>query len=340
LLVNAALSFGLACVVVWAALRVFRVGPDRFQLLLLSLPWLKLVWDAAYGIPQGSFFWQRLQGVRQELGSFQLGIGLNQWGPLLQLRLGANAGGKSYPQSAAEVLDSGLTRLWPGLPSAIAGAVMLVSALLVLRRLLAWRWHTRARPAAEQQQLLVRRGLLRDARVVIDAGHDGAPYAIGFLRPRVVFSAEHYGRLGEAERKACLLHELSHIAHGDTLWSPMLALLGDLFWFLPGARWVLGRFQSVFELRADAAAVEAGASPAVLASALVTTGELIGASASPAVGLVRERILLRRVRRLLDPHTEPPPRAGFQHPALRVLLAALLCAAVLQAVFFGNQPPR
>ncbi len=146
--VNAALSFGGALVVVWLALRLFRPTPDRAQLLLLLLPWLKLVFDAARGIPQGSFFWQRLSGVRQDLGSLRVGFGVNHWGPLVQLRLGALRGGRTYSQSAAEVLHSGLSKLWPALPALLAGLVLLVSAVLVARRLIGWAWHARAKGAA------------------------------------------------------------------------------------------------------------------------------------------------------------------------------------------------
>src|SRR4051812_27787170 len=110
LLVNTTLSFTGAFVIVWSALRAFRVRPGRAQLAILALPWLKLVWDAADGIPQNSFFWQRLSGTRQDLGHFIVGFGFNTWGPHIQLQLGALHGGSRYPQSAAEVLSSGLTR--------------------------------------------------------------------------------------------------------------------------------------------------------------------------------------------------------------------------------------
>src|SRR5215207_983944 len=103
LIVNAMLSFTGALVVVWLALRLFRVGADRWQLVLLVLPWLKVFWDTRRGIPESSFFWQRLSGAHQDSGSFQAGFGASHWGPLLQFRLGAQVSGQSYPQSAAEL---------------------------------------------------------------------------------------------------------------------------------------------------------------------------------------------------------------------------------------------
>jgi len=92
------------------------------------------------------------------------------------------------------------------------------------------------------------------------------------------------------------------------------------------------------ELRADEAAIRAGATPEALTSALVTSGEMLLASSAPGVGLVRERLLARRVRRLLDLESEPAPRAGFQHVGIRLVLAALVIFGVLQSAFFGNQP--
>lgn len=338
--VNAALSFAGAWAVVWLALRLFRPAPGRAQLWILMLPWLKLGFDAARGIPEGSFFWQRLSGVRQDLGSFRVGFGFNHWGPLVQFRLGALRGGRLYSQSAAEVLHSGLARLWPALPGVLAGLTLAVSVGFVVRRSHGWVRHARAQGAARllHTELSLRAG--RSVPILIDPAHYGAPYASGVLRPRVVFSAGHLAKLSAEERDACLLHELSHIEHRDTLWAPLLDLLSDMFWFLPGSGWVVRRFRSVLELRADAAAVRAGASAGALASALVSTAELMHEAHAPGVGLLRERLLQRRVRCLLEPGTEPPPRAGFQNGVLRILLAALLISTVLQAVFFGNQALR
>jgi beta-lactamase regulating signal transducer with metallopeptidase domain len=338
LIVNAMLSFAGAFLAVWMALRLFRVSADRWQLTLLGLPWLKVFWDAARGIPESAFFWQRLSGARQDFGSFQAGFGATPWGPLLQFRLGAQLNGKSYPQSAAELLSSALSRVTPQLPVYVATAIVLVSALLVARRIWGFRAHARARRQALSSVLLVQPRSLGNIVCVVDAAHDGAPYVSGVLAPRVVFSAEHFGRLSAAEREACLMHELAHVAHGDTLWSPLLTLLTDAFWFLPGSRWVLTRARSVMELRADEAALRAGAAPEALASALVSTGEQLLASTSPGVGLVRARLLARRVRRLLDPASEPAPRAGFQHVGVRLVLTALIIFGVLQSLFFGNQP--
>jgi Zn-dependent protease with chaperone function len=337
LIVNAALSFGFALGVVWLALRLFRVGADRFQQLLLTLPWLKVLWDAAYGIPAGSFFWQRLADIRQDLGVFQLGFGANRWGPLLQFRLGARLGEATYPQSAAEVLGSGLTRLWQPLPSLLAAVVLGVSSVLVCRRLMGWFQHALAQRAQPPATILAR-GHWRDAAVVIDPLHRGAPYAAGVLEPRIVFAAHHYERLSRAEREACLQHELAHVQAGDTLWSPLIALLGDVLWFVPGRRWLLERHRVLMELRADAAAVHAGACPQALATALVATGDLLLQPSAPFVSLVRERLLARRVRRLLGAD-EPGPRAGFQYAKVRWLVVLVLLLGVLQSVFFGNQPP-
>jgi hypothetical protein len=337
-IVNGALSFGGACLLVWLVLRLFRVGPDRAQLALLAVPWLKLTWDALRGIPAGSFFWQRLLGARQELGSFQIGLGANHWGLLVQLRLGALRAGRHYSQSAAELLDSALTRVSPHLPLYFTGGLLLVSAALTARRLGSWCRHGSARRRSRVQPLLVRRCGRRLVRVYVEQDYVGAPYAAGALSPYVVFSAQHYAQLSEAEREACLLHELSHIAHLDTFCSPLLSLLGDVFWFLPGARWVVGRAHAVMELRADAAAVVAGAPAEVLASVLVFSGEHLH-QATPGVGLFRDRLLVRRVRRLLDVAAEPAPRLGFQRPWLRAALLCFVLCSVLQAVFFGNQPP-
>ncbi len=336
-LINGMLSFGGAWLLVWIVLRVFRIGPDRVALALLSAPWLKLFWDAGRGIPAGSFFWQRVLGVRQDLGTFQAGLGVTQEGLHVQLRLGALHAGQQYPQSAAELLDSALTRLWQPLPVYLTAGVLLVSAALAARRLGSWCWHWSKRRSSASL-LCVRSHRGRQVRIVIDPAHVGPPYAAGVLAPYVVFSAQYHAQLSPAEREACLLHELAHVAHLDTLFSPLLALLGDVLWFLPGARAVVNRIRAVMELRADAAAVEGGADAHALASVLVVSGEQMRA-AVPGVGLVRQSLLARRVRRLLHVVAEPAPRWGFQRPWLRAVLLCFVLLSVLQSVFFGNQPP-
>lgn len=338
LLVNAVLSFVGAYVVVRGALWLFRPRPGRAELALLTLPWLKLAYDAAHGIPQSSFFWQRVSGVRQDLGSFQIGLGWSHFGPLVQLRLGALHAGKTYPQSAADLFMTALSRRWAPLPSLLVVVVLSVSAVLVARRSFGWWRHTARQRRVQSVVVAESRFGSRRVTILADAEHQGSPYASGVLRPCIVFSESHLARLSPAEREACLLHELSHIAHLDTLWAPLLDLAGDVFWFLPGARWISRRLRGVLELRADAAAVRAGASATALASALVTTAELLHAQPALGVGLVRERLLRRRVQRLLTPAAEAQPRAGFQYLPLRLVLAAVVIATVLQAIFFGNQP--
>jgi hypothetical protein len=337
LIVNAALSFGFATGVVWLGLRLFRGATEHLQQLLLTLPWLKVFWDTAHGIPVDSFFWQRLAGARQDLGLFQLGFGVTRWGPLLQLRLGARLGEMTYSQSAADLLISGLSRVWLPLPALITAVVLGVSGLLVSRRLWCWFRHASAQRALPAPVVSLP-GRWRDVVVVLDPSHRGAPYAAGVLRPRVVFGNVHYASLSAAEREACLQHELAHVRAWDTLWSPLLALLGDFLWFLPGRTWLLDRHRELMELRADGAALRAGASAEALATALVAMGDLLVQSNAPRVGLARERMLVRRVRRLLRPEAEPAPRADFPHAVVTWVVIVLLLLGVLRAVVFGNQP--
>lgn len=265
-----------------------------------------------------------------------MGLGATRFGPLVQFRLGALHDSKQYPQSAAELLSSGLSRWWGPLPEVLAALVISVSVLLVARRLLLWRraGASFARPATPVWRSVALGQ--RRVEVYVSASHTGAPFAAGVLRPYVVFSELHFARLNEAEREACLGHELAHIAHGDTWLSPLLILLTDLGWFLPGVRALLGRVLSLLELRADGAAVRAGAAPEALASALVTTGELLHAPRAVAVGLQRRGLLARRVRRLLEPAAEPEARSGAGPRVLRLVGTLVVVGGLLQSVFFGN----
>jgi Zn-dependent protease with chaperone function len=337
LLVNALFSFVCTLGIVYGVLRLLRVGPDLGHLLLLGLPWLKLVWDLAQGIPESSFFWHKLAGAQQELGSFKLGFGATRFGPLLTFGLGARWGAGEYSQSAAELLDTGLRRVWPHLPTLVVLLTFGISSSLVARRLLSWACFARSRRRlCESTPVCWHQLKWRSVPVYVSAAHRGAPYASGVLRPYIVFSVESFVRLSEAERHAAIQHELSHVRHADTLLLPLWSLLCDVGWFLPGARGLLERWRATCELRADEAAVRAGVAREVLALALLRVSELVVQKPQVSASLGRRGGLLRRrIERLLGA-PEPAPRALYRHKLGRPLLVLLVVAGVLQSLFFGN----
>jgi Zn-dependent protease with chaperone function len=336
LLANSVMSFVGALAIVALTLRLARVGQGRCRLWLLALPFAKVLLDIAAGVPESSFLWAKAAGHAQELGQFRFGFGVQQYGPIIDLQLGAFSGGVIYPQSFGDLLDSAISkRLGAWVPGLLAAVIAAVGGL---------RTWTRSK---RQRSLLC--DALRDARVIeqrnvrgkavqilLSKRYDGVPFAIGVFSPRVVFSERTYVAFSAAEREAALQHELAHVAHRDLALLAGVSAFADLFWFLPGLRGSIARIQSVLEHRADDAAVAAGAARDVLASALVRAGEVLAAPAPGAAILSNRTLLTRRVQRLLDVAGSPRRRLSKAADFARVGLAAVITVLIVQSIFLGN----
>jgi hypothetical protein len=335
LLANSVISFVLTLAIVYGTLRVFRFEPGRCRLWLLLLPFAKVLQELAAGVPASSFLWAKLAGRSQDLGTFRIGFGLQQSGPLLRFELGAFSGGLIYPQSLGDVLDAGLTKhFWHGSSGVLAAGVVITGAVRLARR-----W-TRSRRFLEHtlegarvvgRHPIGRRGI----EIVVSDRYTGVPFATGVVRPRVVFSACSYNALTDFERDATLRHEVAHIVHLDLWLLAGLSLLDALFWYLPGVKGVFARIHAVLEQRADDAALAAGAEPLALASALVHSGELAHGPIPGAAMLSSRSLLARRVHRLLQA-TPVQIRSSKLSALARVVIAALVTITIAQALFLGN----
>lgn len=336
LLVNSVFAFALSLGVVYAVLRGFRSSSARMRLWLLLLPFVKVLVDLMSGVPESSFLWVRQAGHVQDLGWFRIGFGIQHFWPMIELRLGAFSGGVIYPQSAADVLDAALSKrvaVW--IPGVLASGAVLVGCAR-----LAWRWWaTRAltRELLEGAQVVdQRRAGRRSVEVVVAPQHRGVPFAAGCVKPRIVFPAAFYADVDAREREAALQHELAHVAGWDLPLLAILAVLSDLFWFLPGRRGLLDRIHGVLEERADDLALERGTARAVLAAALVHAGELARGRVPGAAIASRPTLLARRVCRLLEEPAASPTRMHKLAELGRAALAAWVTLAIVQALWFGN----
>lgn len=347
LAVNATGSFVIAAGLVWLVSKVLRPRAGRVAQSLLVLPLVKVVYDIARGIPEESFFWQTLVGARQDLGTFQIGLGISSGLPVINLSLGALRGGAVWPQSLAEPVATGLVlRVSPAAPAAIALALLTVSALLMAKRAFATAGALRlARDLRREATLIETLPLgLRAVDVVVSARHHGAPFAGGLVRPFVCFSAEAYAALDDDERAAVIGHELGHLRHHDLLTFGVLAILADLLWFVPGLRARCRTLCAHAEIAADDAALARGASPLALASALVRVGDLCArASASaPMLSLVAgaepASWLAQRVSALLsaEPRVAAPSVRDRLAAVARFAAIALTFVVVLSAATLGN----
>lgn len=340
LLVNAMVSFVWALALVALLLRLLSAGPGRTRLAILLVPFAKVLWDLARGVPEHSFLWVRALGAPRDLGAFQLGVGVAA--PVrffFRAVVGAYSHGVLYGESAADVAFRLVTRWAPAAPLALVVAWLAVAAARGARRL-GHGWVARreiARLLAGARLVRSQKAGLRRARVYVSDAYRGAPFAGGIVRPYVLLPAELDTALSPELRDAALGHELAHVAHHDPLLLALLALFADVFWFLPGLGGLLTRVLGELELDADARAVREGSSAHALARALVEVGERLTAP-SPAPALItKRRLLSERVERLLGIRADRS-RAVYRHRVGRALVLVLFVPFVLASVFFGNSP--
>jgi hypothetical protein len=336
LFVNAAFILLASLALAYGACALMRVERGRLRALLLSAPLFKAGYEIARGIPEQSFFWAKLSGARQELGSFQLGFGVQTpLIPVIDLQLGALSHGRDYPQSAADVLAGVLSRrVAAGLPAWLGALLCVLVALGVLRFAFeGWRG-VRARRAILREARLVetrRMGIL-SVRIYVSESWQGVPFAAGVLRPWLCLPAQVERALSADEREAVIAHELAHLVHQDLLLLSATRFLAQALGFVPGARWLARQVQAQCELAADQRASRS-VPPPMLASALVRVAELCRARdavVAPLSFLHPGSALRERVELLLA------PPAGRRPLWLRLLLGALALATLLRASFFAN----
>lgn len=321
-LVNAAVTFVAAYLLV--RLLTARMRDGGLRLALLCLPFAKVVYEVARGIPANAFFWERVRGVQQELGSFLVGVGFSRLGFILHISFSAHAHGRSYPTSVADGAATILGRRVATLAPTVVAVVLVLGAVIALARL----HHTRFRPAGPVVDW--RRLGARGVRIHLDP-REGVPCAGGLLQPWICVPASVHAALSDEEREAVIAHELAHLRRHDVLLLGSLAALEAALWFVPFVGRLARAIGAQCELRADADARLRGVDGAVLASALVRVAERLSGR-TPRVALIAGPSLLsRRVHELLA----PLPAEGRGRVALRFVLAVVAATFVLRATTFG-----
>jgi Zn-dependent protease with chaperone function len=341
LMLNAVCSFGLALAVTLAIRPVAKSLHTSVAIGLLLLPLAKLLWDLRAGIPAESFFWASERGIKQSLGTFQVGLGAHPWGPSVEGHLWAQHVGGRSPQSIADLLSRALrARVSVHAASVLGFSVLAVSVArtsLYGLRLSRFRQQIRAQLAA-RTTVEWRSVGARRVRICTSRAYSGVPFAGGLFRPYVVLPFTLGECLNDVEREAVIQHELGHIRHFDLALLLPVELLCAFLWFVPGVNWWLQKLRASLEQRADDCAIAAGASRESLASALLAAAELTArGDRIPALAISSELSTLRlRVQRLLSPAPVPVVKPWFG--VARGLLLLWIILGTLQASACGNHP--
>lgn len=162
-----------------------------------------------------------------------------------------------------------------------------------------------------------------------------APIALGGRRPTILVPSD-WETLSAAVQRACLLHELAHIARRDDHQKLFRELIRIPFFFHPLVIWLLERLERESELLCDEAAVACGIAPHDLARILLEfarrpSGLWPAAFARPAQALPffhRGTVQLRITRLLEDDMSHAlAPFGRIQAIGLSFLVLAIAGAA-------------
>ena len=226
---------------------------------------------------------------------------------------------------------------WGGMLLAfyLIGAAAMLLRFAMSRRLVARLWRE-AEPArdADWQNLLAR--VSREMRIARPvalriARGPAMPMTWGTLSPRILLPAE--ARAWPAERRRLvLLHELAHVARGDSLSRSAASLACALYWFHPGAWFAAGRMRLEQEYAADDRVLKAGAGPRSYALSLLELARRASESRRPdhAAAMAGICQLERRVVSITgEAHRERPGPAFLSGSAAIAILVMLMVAAAV-----------
>ncbi len=223
--------------------------------------------------------------------------------------------------SSRTILAWGVVAAW--LTGVVASTVRLA---------IGWRTLMRLRSGAERlapSSLLDEcRSRFAGLRPVELASHAaiGSPVTLGGHRPMIVVPAS-WGEWSESDRRAALLHELSHVARRDDWMKSLQELIRIPLFFHPLVHWLLARLDREREWLCDEAVVSLGSDRVAYARLLLEQARRPGRLLRQGLPFLERRTVAARIERLLeDPMLATLPPAS--RPRLALLGATFLAAAV------------
>lgn len=345
LLVNSILSLAIGLMLVYFFIWFFRVETGRWKVFLLSLPFVKIIYDFARGVPEKSVLFSGVDpfSLPPKHQLLSIGAGFDGWTPYVSTVFSVNAlDGKVYNSSIGDYLLIWLHRTFGNeIPLIIVSSVLSVSlALLTIRIVQYYNFEKRRRKdrasCSTFKTMTVGR---RPVDVYISNHFSGTPFTGGIIKPYICLPEDAIQKLTPEELDAVIAHEMGHVRYYDLLVTVFIQGLGDLFWFVPGYRWLSRKIDRLREVVADSWAVSSNVKPHFLASALLKLKEIPEGSDRFVLysAFFREKSLLKeRVERLVGDVKEKRPRFGWQNRWVRYGVTIFISVVVLNSVFGGN----
>ncbi len=172
-------------------------------------------------------------------------------------------------------------------------------------------------------------------RVAIGAAPGPMPMTFGWLRP-IILIPRDAARWPAERLNMTMMHEMAHVARGDSGILLLAGLARALLWFNPLAWRIASRIAFESERACDDLVLAAGASPSSYGRALLDAARDAsgGGGAVPlgAIGMAGGRDLETRLVAILVGDSKPRPPASAWPSILQVLtIGAMICLAPLRA---------
>ena len=177
------------------------------------------------------------------------------------------------------------------------------------------------------------------------------PLVFGIIRPTILLPQD-FQTWTEPERRATLLHELTHLRRGDTRVAMLMRWMSVIYWFHPAVRFVVRRMVEARERATDIEVVQAerehagGMRAGQYAEAIVSVVARVGRRdhagtvRAASIAMSGGAPLERRLATLLQAsHAGRTSGRGASVPAA-VLLAAVVGATTTQFVEAGADDPE
>jgi beta-lactamase regulating signal transducer with metallopeptidase domain len=356
LAMNSIASFFTGLLVVWLILIIMRPKNPRLRYLFWLLPFLKIPFDLAFGVPNWACVNKGVSLLSAAPGTTSIAatIGFGGRGPFAMLELLSSPNGSESicSWSLGDLIHIFLVHYGHAqLPQFLLLAVAIISLTKVLRRATGILAFERERLEFRKSDLCTPTQLddTKSVDTYISKAHSGSPFTGGILFPYICFPADTHAALSETERDAVWKHERSHVRWRDSAVNLAIDFLGDLFWFVPGYQLLKRRILEERELSADAMAVSSGSDPYALGSALLALcerGLASGPTSASYAGLFlgsSKSLVERRV--VVLSQVSKPSKNGVIHatlPLLRTLAGYgvwLVVAVSLSTSTLGGHTP-
>lgn len=175
---------------------------------------------------------------------------------------------------------------------------------------------------------IARRLRVPPPRMVVVEKCPGGAAVVGLRQPTIVIDALLLASLDDEELEGLLAHELAHVRRHDNLLAFTVGIVRDVFFFVPGGRWVTRWLCAERELAADQIAVGATRRPGALASGLLKVIDHHRAAPACATFAASAAVVVRVERLVADGPASGPARTAAES----LLVAGALTAAVAVAV--------